>query len=506
MKQIFFLLSFYLLTGTLKSQQELPSFLRDSLDSYITAAMEKEQLPGLAVCIVKDGRVVLMKGYGVTEVGGSDKVDENTLFMIGSNTKAFTALAMALLQEEGKLSLNDRISKWLPNFKMDNKLAGEQAIIRDVLSHRLGFKTFQGDFTYWKSDLSRQEIVERLQYIKAPYPFRTKYGYCNAGFVVAGEIIPLACGMSWEQFVDERFFKPLGMNNTVALSVELPSAKNKAHPHSMVDYRISKVPYGLIDNMAPAGSICSSVSDMSKWISMLLDKGKINGVQVYPGAAFDEVWYPHTIIGNSGSNFNKQNFNLYGLGFDLNDFNGMRKISHTGGVTGFLSNVILIPEKRLGVVVLTNSMDNTLFYSLGEELTDIMLGLPYRNYAVIYGGYTSSQVANKMKLEQQYRDTMALKLQTDVPLEQYVGTYTNPVYGKMEIVSENGELRMKFEHHPMLSARLEHISGGRFFASFNDPDFGKEVCIFKTDMGKVVSASVKVADFLEYDPYVFVKN
>jgi len=506
MKHLVFLLLSILCLNTVFGQTTLPAFISDSLDIYVNRAMAKEQLPGLALCIVKDGRVVFMRGYGVKEHGKTGGVDENTLFMIGSNTKAFTSLAMAILQEEGMLTLNDQITKWLPEFKLENKLAGEQAIIRDVLSHRIGFRTFQGDFTYWKSNLTRSQVVEKMQFIKPAYPFRTIYGYCNAGFVVAGEIIPHASGKSWEDFLKERIFTPLNMNRTLALTKDMPGSENIAAAHDFMDYKITKVPYGLLDNLGPAGSICSSVSDMSKWVIMLLEKGMIDGRPVIPEKAIDQIWYPHAIVGVNGHPFNEQHFRLYGLGFNLNDYNGLRKISHTGAVTGFLSNVILMPEKRLGVVILTNSLQNSIYYSLGEEIIDAMLGLPYRNYAGIYEHYDAADRANKLKLEKQYRDSISMKLKTALPIDSYKGTYSNELYGKMQIVVENGELRMRFEHHPKLFAILEPISGNRFYASFNDTDFGREICTFTIENEAVKSAIVKVADFLEYTTYIFMKN
>lgn len=222
------LLSLLLLTVT-KAQDSIPSFVRDSMDVYCNRALGQWQLPGAAVCIVKNGQVVWMKGYGVKEMNGTARVDENTLFMIGSNTKAFTATALAMLDNERKLSLDDKVTKWIPSFKLDNTAAGEQAIIRDLLCHRIGFQTFQGDFTYWTSNLSRAEVIEKMSHIKAVHPFRTTWGYTNAAFLTAGEIIPKVTGMQWEDFIKERIFVPLGMNNTLALSKDYPGRQTNAN-------------------------------------------------------------------------------------------------------------------------------------------------------------------------------------------------------------------------------------------------------------------------------------
>ena len=245
MKKIF-LFVFIVLSNRLVAQTDsVPAFVKDSLDIYTTRALADWKIPGIAVCIIKNGKVVVMKGYGVTEVGTNSKVDENTLFMIGSNTKAFTATALALLSSEKKLSLDDRVTKWIPEFKLNNKLAGEQAIIRDLLCHRLGFQTFQGDFTYWTSNLSRNEVIEKMSHIKAPYEFRTTWGYTNAAFLVAGEIIPKASGKTWDVFLKERIFDPLGMTRSIALSKDLPNATNAAKAYTLVDDKLKMIPYPL---------------------------------------------------------------------------------------------------------------------------------------------------------------------------------------------------------------------------------------------------------------------
>jgi CubicO group peptidase (beta-lactamase class C family) len=483
-----------------------PVFITDSLDKYVSRALQAEQIPGVAVCVVKDGQVVVMKGYGVKEWGTSDLVDVNTLFMIGSNTKAFTATALAMLDKEKKLSLNDKVTKWIPEFKLDNQLAGEQAIIRDLLSHRIGFQTFQGDFTYWKSNLTREEVIEKMGHIQAPYPFRTRWGYCNAAFLAAGEIIPRVTGTTWEDYITDKIFTPLGMTRTLALTAEMPAASNIAAAHDIVRGKLIKVPYCVTDNLAPAASICSSVNDLSKWVIMLLDNGRYGNTQVVPEAAIGETRYPHSILGTGGSLFNKGHFDLYGLGFELQEYEGRIVVSHTGAVTGFLSSLTLVPEERLGIVVLTNSIRNTLYYSLNQEILDAFLGLPYRNYSHYFDSLSQQAASRQLILEKQYRDSVAHELKTTLPAEGYAGKYFNEVYGNMLVKLENGELRMLFEHHPGMYAKLESLGGNRFFATFSDPEFETAVFPFTVENGKVKDVTVKVADFIEYTPYVFKKT
>ena len=500
------LLGLVLSISILAQSDSIPAFVRDSLDNYVQRALADWNIPGAAVCIVKNGKVVMMKGYGVKKLGGTDKVDENTLFMIGSNTKAFTATALAMLEVDKKLTLDDKVTKWMPAFKLDNKAAGEQAIIRDLLCHRIGFRTFQGDFTYWTSNLTRDEVIEKMAHIKAEYPFRTKWGYTNAAFVTAGEIIPKATGDTWEVFIKKRIFDPLGMGNTLALSKDFPAAANKAFPHTLQDGKMVTIPFCQIDNMAPAGSIGSSVNDMSKWVMMQLANGKFNGTQVVPEYAIQQTRLPHSIIGNGGAIFNKAHFSLYGLGWGLQEYSGRKIVAHTGGVNGFVTSVTLIPEENLGIIVFTNTDQNGFYEALKWEILDAYLGNQYRNYSNVYLMGFRVQESAQTKRTKELKDSAALHLPGSVSNTTYVGNYFNDVYGDMKVVLENNELRMRFSHHPDTYAKLESLGADRFFATFTDPELGSAVFPFHIENGKVKSVTVKVADFVEYNAYEFAKK
>src|SRR5215212_6112496 len=222
--------------------QDTPSFVKDSLDTYVQKALQEWKLPGVAVCIVKDGKVVFIKGYGSKEIGSNDKVDENTLFMIGSNTKAFTATALAMLDADKKISLDDKVQKWLPDFKLYDPWVAKEATIRDLLCHRLGFETFQGDFMYFDSDLSLEQVREKFGKVKPVYSFRSKWGYTNAAFMTAGQVIPKLTGKTWAAFIKDSIFTPLDMKNSLDLSSEIVTASNKATAHTVVKNEIIKIP------------------------------------------------------------------------------------------------------------------------------------------------------------------------------------------------------------------------------------------------------------------------
>jgi CubicO group peptidase (beta-lactamase class C family) len=504
MKKIAVLL--ILVLSFVANAQDLPSFVKDSLDSYVQRALTDWKIPGAAVCIVKDGKVVVMKGYGVKEVGSSDKVDENTLFMIGSNTKAFTATALAILDAEKKLSLDDKVQKWLTDFKLYDPWVAKEATVRDLLCHRLGFETFQGDFMYFDSDLSLQGVRDRFAKVKPVYSFRSRWGYTNAAFMTAGEIIPKVSGRTWAQFIRDSIFIPLQMNNSLVLSTDIVTAPDKATAHTVVNGEIRKVAYGKLENMAPAGAISSSVNDLSHWVMMQLDNGKYNGKQIVPASAIAQTRTPNSILGNGGVLFNRGHFALYGLGWFLQEYNGRKIVQHTGGVNGFVTSVTLIPEEKLGIIVLTNTDANNFYEALKWEIMDAYMNLPYRNYSNVYLGFQKQQEAASTKWVKEKRDTIAMNLKASLPLQNFAGSYKHDIYGNMTIALESGKLIARFEHHTGRYAELEALGGNRFLATFNDPLYGIKVWPFTIENGKVKSVTVTVADFVEFTPYEFYKT
>ncbi len=485
--------------------QTLPVFIKDSLDNYVNRGMKQWQIPGVSVAIVKDGKTVFIKGYGVREVGKPEKVDANTLFMIGSNTKAFTATALAMLDAQKKLSLNDPVRKWLPDFQLYDPWIAEHATITDLLCHRLGFETFQGDFMFFDTDLNTAEMIERFGKLKAMYGFRSKWGYTNAAFMMAGQIFPKVSGKSWEDYLRENIFKPAGMNNTLAMSSEISKASNRATAHTTIGGPLKVIPYGRLEGLAPAGSISSSAADMARWVTMLLDTGKLDGKVVIPGDAILKTREPQSIIGNGWHMFNRKHFELYGLGWDLHDYEGRQFVGHTGGVNGFVTSVALIPEERLGIVVLTNTDSNSFFEALRNEIQDAFLGLPYRDYSGSYHFFAKRREDSDALRVKQQRDTIAMKPKTDLPLTAFAGTYKHELYGDMTMTLEGNKLVARFEHHKGRYATVEALGKNRFLATFNEAIFGIKVWPFKIEDGKVKSVTVTVADFVEFTPYEFVK-
>ena len=472
MKKIFAALLLFLTLTSLSYAQHVDrsKFVKDSLDFYINRALTNWRIPGAAVCIVKDNKIVMMEAYGIKELGQPDKVDINTLFMIGSNTKAFTATSLAILQTQGKLSLDDKVTKYLPKFKLENRPAGEMAVIRDLLCHRLGMQTFQGDFTFYNTNLSREQVIEKLGELKATYPFRTKWGYTNAAFLTAGQIIPAVTGKPWETFVKENLFAPLGMINTLALSADLPKSYNRTVPHTLIDGRLSPIPYAQIDGLASAGAISSSINDMSKWVLALLNDGKVGQRQVIPLAAIKATREPQDIVGEAHYLDGESGYELYGLGWFLDQYAGHQLVMHTGGVNGYLSSVTLAPQDHLGIIVLTNTDQNDFFEALKWEILDAYFKKSYRDYSDVYLSEFKKGQAKEDTLEKRWKDTVAMLHPTALPLTEYTGKYVNDFYGHMEVTTgEGNNLEIRFEHHPRMYALLQPLGGNRFFVTFSDP-------------------------------------
>ncbi|HYC29875.1 MAG TPA: serine hydrolase, partial [Chitinophagaceae bacterium] len=297
------------------------------------------------------------------------------------------------------------------------------------------------------------------------------------------------------------------MNNTLALSKDLPGASNKATPHTLdKDQQLIVIPYCKIDNLSPAGSVSSSVNDMSKWVMMLLQNGKVNGQQVIPANAIYQTRVPQSILGNGGHPFNKMNFSLYGLGWDLNDYNGKRLVSHTGGVNGFVTSVTLVPDEKLGIVVLTNSDQNGLYEAVKWEILDAYLKLPYRNYAGLFLANNKQQLQNAKDTWKKKIDTVAMHKPAALPLNAFAGEYQHEVYGWIKITAATDHLTMTFQHHPNLVGTLEPLGGNRFVCTYSDPEFGRKVLNFSIDNGKVKSFILRVADFVEFTTYEFFKK
>lgn len=484
-----------------------PSFITDSLDSYIKQGMKDWNIPGLAIAIVKDDSMILMKGYGVRDVETKELVDENTLFMIASNSKLFTGTALAQLDYDKKLSLDDKITKYFPWFRVYDSATTQLVTIRDMLGHHLGTKTFQGDFTFWNSNLPRDSVMYKMRYIKPPLPFRASYGYCNSCFLTAGHIIQKVTGKPWEVYVYDSIVAPLQMTNTHTLGAGMINMPDAATPYTNAFTGVlTKLPYDNVDNFAPAGSIVSCVKDLTHWIRMQLDSGRYDGKQVLPWSVVQSTRGVNTLLSTKKNNMGGH-FVAYGLGVFIRDMNGRQVYDHTGGADGFVTNVCFVPEEKLGITILTNNDNQEFFEILRLQILAAYLNItPYKNYSKRgLPGFMEEQKKTEDSVKALQARVKGNKPQ--LSMKSYEGTYNNQLFGNIHITSKGNDLQISsFDNHPGLKALLQYMDNDQWLLTYNAISYGIFPLKFEITNNKVISASVKVNDFLEYDPYLFVKQ
>ncbi len=483
-----------------------PSFLTDSLDAYIERGMKQWQIPGLAIAIVKDGKVILSKGYGVREVGKADKVDENTLFIIASNSKLFTGVSLAKLDFEKKLSLNDKVTKYIPWFRLYDSSATKMVNIRDLLCHRLGTKTFQGDFTFWDSDLPKDSIIWKMRYLKPTGEFRQDYGYCNSAFLVAGQVLEKVTGQTWENYVQSNILSPLGMNNTYMNTAGIGNRKNVAQPHNNLYSSLTKIPFDNVDNLGPATSMVSNVNDLSKWLIMQLDSGRYEGRQVIPWAVLQKTRDANILTGSRKSAAFPTHFRAYGLGVFETDYNGSQVYWHTGGAFGQVTNVCFVPESKLGITILTNNDNQSFFEALRYQILDAYLNVPYSDRSKYqYGFFEQGKKATDTELAA-LKDRVDKKNAPALKLEEYTGDFYNTVYGKITITKSDDMLVCRFQHHPGLIGYMHYMDNNEFRMTYSNIGYGVYPAKFTLKDGKVTAVEVRANDFVESDAYLFAKD
>lgn len=480
-----------------------PSFIKDSLDAYINEGIKDWSIPGLAIVIIKDGKVVTMKGYGVKNLETKEPVDSNTLFMIASNTKLFTGTALAQLEYNKKLSLDDKITKYFPNFRVYDSITTQLVTIKDMLGHHLGTKTFQGDFTFWNSDLSRDSVMYKMRLLKPSQQFRASYGYCNSCFLTAGQVIEKVTNMPWEVYVYDSLVTPIGMTHTQTLGYHMEQMNDVAYPYSnSFSKELTLMPFDNVDNLAPAGSMVSCVSDLSKWLMLQLDSGKLNGKQILPWQVIQKTRDANTAISNRKSAVRPTHFTNYGLGVLTTDFNGKQVYWHTGGADGFVTNVCTVPEEKLGIAILTNNDNQSFFELLRWQIVAAYTGMPFKNMSK---QFLADDMADH---EKTLRDIDSLKAlatgKSSADIDKFVGLYSNPVYGNISIEKKDKDLVIHFSHHAKLTATLQYINDSDWVMTYSNLAYGIFPVHFNNDNGKI-SFNLKVNDFLEYDPYPFTK-
>jgi CubicO group peptidase (beta-lactamase class C family) len=445
-------------------------------DAYVARVLETFDVPGVAVAIVKDGRVVLAKGYGVKTLGEPARVDADTRFGIASNTKAFTASALAMLVEEKKLEWDAPVVRYLPDFALYDPFVTRELTVRDLLVHRSGLGLGGGDLLWWPaSTYDRAEIARRLRYIKPATSFRTAYAYDNVLYLVAGQLIERVSGKSWEDFVRTRLLEPIGMTGSTVRHSDAARGGNVATPHAEVEGRVRPVAPMTSDNTNPAGGINSTAADMAKWMMLQLDSGRVasTGTRLFSPASTRELWSLVTPIrpGAStpaGLEHLRARFYGYALGFFVRDYRGQFELQHSGGLPGYLSLVTMLPDQRLGVAVLTNQESGAAFNAITYRVLDHFLGAAPIDYAVRYAELAKIARARDSATVRQATTSRDSTSRPSLPLARYAGRYEDPWYGVVTLAVEGNRLVMRFGHTPQLVGDLEHWQHDTFVARWRD--------------------------------------
>jgi CubicO group peptidase (beta-lactamase class C family) len=446
------------------------------VDELVARTLQTFEVPGIAVAIVKDGKVVHSKGYGVTSILTNQKVDSNTLFGIASNSKAFTTAALAMLVDEGKLNWDDKVNKFIPHFKMYNNYVTNEFTIRDLLTHRSGLGLGAGDLMIWPdgNNFTTNDIIHNLQYLKPVSAFRTKYDYDNLLYIVAGEVLHRATGKTWNEFIEERILKPLEMNNTASTFSRLKDTSNVIVPHVPTDGKLKVISRYKSTTFDPAAGIYSSVNDLSKWVIMQLNNGKYgNGQQLFSKQQQKEMWTPQTIMPNNPPSVYNSHFKSYGLGWQLIDVKGTLQVSHTGGLDGIVTQVTMLPELNLGIIVLTNQQSGSAFNAITNTIKDSYLGIKSEDYVALYSNQRKEKENNADKISDEVWQTIAKnkkdKIKTDY--KKYAGTYNDNWFGDIILTEKKGKLYFNSKRSLQLAGEVFFYKNNTFAVKWNNRSF-----------------------------------
>lgn len=460
------------------------------IDSIVEKTIKTFEVPGMAVAVLKDGKVLHMEGYGTRSLKTGGEVDENTLFGVASNTKAMTSAALAMLIDQGKLEWDTKVTEIIPEFKLYDPYVTSEFTVRDLLTHRSGLGLGAGDLMVWpaQNTTGKEELIYNLRYLKPVSSFRSQYDYDNLLYIVAGVVVERISGQDYETFIEKNIFKPLRMDDSAVNYNLIEDKTNVIDGHAPTEGKL--VPVGLSFTAAanPAAGVYSSVEDMSKWVQTMLNEGKYGeNLQnsLFSKEQHREMWTPQTIVRTGKGDYNT-NFKAYGLGWFLSDVNGYKEVTHTGGLLGIVSQVTMIPELNLGIIVLTNQQSGAAFRSVTNSIKDAYFGIEGKDRIKQY---------NESRLRAEKRaDSVVAEVWKNVAevqkkskmnpeaLSKYTGTFRDPWFGKVEISLKDGKLRFEAEKAPDLHGEMSFYKGNSFVVRWDDRSLnGDAFVIFSLD-------------------------
>jgi CubicO group peptidase (beta-lactamase class C family) len=465
-----------------------------AFDAYVSQAVKDWKTTGLAIAVMKDGKVVFAKGYGVRTSGEPAPVDTATVFAIASTTKAMTAAALGMLVDEGKLRWDDPVTKFLPSFQLSDPYVSRELTVRDLLTHRAGLGN--ADYLWYVADLPADSMLAKLRLVRPEYSLRSSFIYQNVMYIAAGEVVRAASGRPWAQFVKERIFDPLRMSNTYPLQRLVPGGANAASPHYLYGGdTVAVVKADRSQAIGPAGDVWSSVGDMSKWVLFLLDSARVDGKRLLKAETWAELFTPQALVPADEfyptQELTRPHWRSYGLGWYQHDYQGRKLDFHTGSLAGMVAIAGLIHDARFGVYVLGNTDHSEVRHALMYKAADTWAVSPSRDWSKdLFEVYKrrrlrgdSVRLAGEASRIRNTRPSLALS--------KYAGTYENEIAGRVTVVEEKGALR--FTAGPALKASVEHWHYDRFRARWDDKWQGTDTIAFA--IGNGVPSSLQFAGY-----------
>ncbi|MFW0715673.1 serine hydrolase [Pedobacter sp. N23S346] len=477
------------------------------IDSVVEKTLTTFNVPGIAVSVIKDGKIIHLKGYGVRSIKTNQKVDENTLFGVASNTKAFTAAALGMLVDEKKITWDTKVTDVIPEFKMYDAYVTSEFTIRDLLTHRSGLGLGSGDLMIWpdSSTVDKKQLIHNLRYLKPVSSFRTKFDYDNLMYIVAGDVVARVSGITYENFIESRIIKPLGMSKTAASWYRLKDKSNVIDGHAPYEGKLLPVGLSFGEIANAAGGIYSSVTDMSKWVQAMINGGKYGDKldqKLFSPAVARELWTPQTIIAGG----NPASFNSYGLGWFLSNVNGNFQATHTGGLSGIVTQITILPEMKLGIIVLTNQQSGAAFSAITNSIKDGYLGIKDQNRIKANN--------DKRLADEKEANEMVTKVWTDIAAQQktnssspdvknYYGTYHDTWFGDVTISEVNGKMHFQAKNAPKLRGDMTYYKGNTFIVKWYDRSLDADAFVNFSLNNNAIADGFKIEAILPLTDFSF---
>jgi len=466
------------------------------IDQVVMNAFDVFEPTGLSVAVVIDTAIVYHKALGYGNADIKKPLSTTSLFNIASCSKAFTAAAVGILVDEGKLKWTDKVTDYFPEFRLADDYITRELTIEDLLCHRSGLGTFFGDLLWYNTKYTDEEIMQRMRHEPITRRFGIEFGYQNIMFMIAGDIIHKVTGLTWSEFVESRIYKPLGMLQTRPSNDELCKDQDVALGH--INSKVLDI-YDF-NGAKPAASMYSSVDELSKWVILLMNKGSYKDQQIISSATLDRIMEPHTILGASKSQKKHGiNFYTYGLGWFIFDYNGQKIVEHDGGMPGYISKVTLVPEQKVSIIILNNGNDGFVNSALRGDLMDILVKGREFDWISEYQEIKERSDAYEMKMNKERTESRIPGTKPSLPLDGYSGTFRDKSYGDAEVSLEDGKLKLVFlPAVDVFSGEMEHWHLNTFKVVFKDEflTFGLVTFIFDS-AGKVTGFKIDLpsADF-----------